>query len=227
MARFKNRQEAGIELARELIAYRNDPDTIVLALPRGGVVVAFEIAETLRLPLDIILVRKIGAPHNEEYAVGALAYPDTIVLHEGLIHRLHLSHEAIDEIIAREERELLRRNELYRRGQPQPNVRNRTVIIVDDGIATGSNMQAAIKSIREQKPAKIIIAVPVSSYEAFEELKGCVDDIVCAHIPTMMDSIGGFYGSFEQVGDDEVLHLLKESQTATEGWDLSSQKRIS
>lgn len=227
MARFKNRQEAGIELTRELLAYRNDPDAIILALPRGGVVVAFEIAETLRLPLDIILVRKIGSPHNEEYAIGALAYPDTIVLHEGPIHRLHISRDAIDEVIAKEELELLRRNELYRQGQPPQDLRNRTVIIVDDGIATGSNMQAAIKSIREQKPSKIIIAVPVSSYEAFEELKGRVDDIVCAYIPAMMDSIGESYGSFEQVSDDVVLRLLKDGQSTTESWGISTQKRIS
>lgn len=206
---FKNRSEAGRFLAQKLAEYTNDPNVVVLALPRGGVPVAFEVAEALKAPLDIFVVRKLGVPGYDELAMGAIASGDIRVLNSRVVDYLDIPDETIERVAAREKRELQRRERLYRGTRPMIDVRGRTVIIVDDGMATGSTVRAAVRALRQQQPKKIIVAVPVGARETCESFTKDVDTMcVCAITPEPFDGVGLWYRDFEQTSDEEVRQLL-------------------
>jgi putative phosphoribosyl transferase len=206
--RYHDRTEAGQRLAEMLTAYANRPDILVLALPRGGVPVAFEVAEVLNAPLDVFLVRKLGVPGHEELAMGAIAAGGVRVLNEEVIRLLRIPAAAIDTVAAQEQQELERRARHYRSGRPALDVHGCTVILVDDGLATGATMRAAAAALRQQQPARIVIAVPVASSVACQELKAEVDEIVCATTPEPFHAVGLWYEDFEQTSDTEVRDLL-------------------
>lgn len=210
---FKDRTAAGQRLAEELAVYANRPDVIVLALPRGGVPVAFEVAKFLHVPLDVFLVRKLGVPGQEELAMGAIASGGVRVLNEDIVSALNLSEAVLDEVAAAEQRELERRERAYRDHLPPPDVRDRLVILVDDGVATGATMRAAITSLRQLHPAKIIVAVPVASPDICAEISQQADTTVCAAMPSPFRSVGYWYDNFGQTTDAEVCQLLKRSQS--------------
>ena len=206
---FKNRSEAGRFLAQKLGEYTNDPNVVVLALPRGGVPVAFEVAEALKAPLDIFVVRKLGVPGYDELAMGAIASGGIRVLNSRVLDNLDIPDEMIERVAAREKRELQRREHLYRGTRPIIDVRGRTVIIVDDGMATGSTMRAAVRALRQQQPEKIIVAVPVAARDSCESFAKEVDTMcVCAITPEAFDGVGLWYRDFEQTSDEEVRRLL-------------------
>ncbi len=205
---FQNRTEAGQMLGRELTAYTNHADLLVLGLPRGGVPVAFEVAKLLNAPLDICLVRKLGVPGNKELAMGAIASGGIRVLNQDLVNSLGISQKIIDEVAAEELRELQRRDRVYRGNRPQIEVKNRTIILVDDGIATGSTMRAAIATLRQQQPKTIIVAVPVASPTTCTQLKAEVE-VVCLKTPEPMYAIGICYADFSQTSDKQVCDLLQ------------------
>jgi len=209
MARpFRNRTDAGQQLATQLTAYANRPDVLVLALPRGGLPVAFEVAQALNAPLDVFLVRKLGLPGQEELAIGAIASGGVTVLNSEVVDTLRIPDQIIDQIAAKEQRELERREQLYRGDRPPPDVRNKTVILVDDGLATGSTMRAAAAALREQGPDRIVVAVPTAAPETCDEFRDTVDDIVCAITPDPFYAVGLSYEDFSQTTDDEVCDLL-------------------
>jgi putative phosphoribosyl transferase len=205
---FQDRADAGRALAHKLTAYSNQSNTIVLALPRGGVPVAYEVAMALNLPLDVFLVRKLGVPGEEELAMGAIASNGIVVLNDRLIKAVGISDEAIREAIDRERKELERREHAYRDGRPSPKIEGQTVILVDDGLATGASMYAATKALRQKKPAKSVAAVPVASNETCEQFRSQVDDIICARTPDPFFGVGRWYRDFSQTSDDEVRDLL-------------------
>ncbi len=205
---FQNRTEAGRLLAKELKAYANRPDVLVLALPRGGVPVAFEIAEALNAPLDVFVVRKIGVPGQEELAMGAIATGGVRVLNERLIAALQIPQDVIERVIASEQRELDRRQHLYRADRPFPDLSHRTVILVDDGLATGASMAAAVTALRKLRPAHLIVAVPVAVEEVCAEFRPRVDEIICAATPDPFYGVGYWYRDFSQTSDEEVRDLL-------------------
>jgi predicted phosphoribosyltransferase len=207
-SRFRNRREAGRLLASQLAAYANRPDLIVLALPRGGVPVAYEVARALDAPLDVFLVRKLGVPGHEEFALGAIATGGVRVINQDVVRRLRIPPDTIEAIAAQEQRELARRERLYRGNRPAPEVRGRTVMLVDDGLATGATMLAAIKALRSQGAGRIVVAVPIASPETCDQLAKEVDDIVCAVTPEPFDAVGLWYEDFSQTTDDEVRELL-------------------
>ena len=209
--RFQDRKAAGQTLARELAPYTNRPDVLVLGLPRGGVPVAFEVAEALNAPLDVFLVRKLGVPSQEELAMGAIASGGVQVLNEDVVLEFHLSEATINRVAAKEQHELERREHLYRDDRPAPELRRRTVILVDDGLATGATMRAAVRALRQQQPDRIVIAVPISSPETCRKFKDEVDDIICAVTPCPFHSVGLWYDNFSQTTDDEVSNLLKQA----------------
>ncbi len=211
--KFKDRTEAGQVLARKLAAYANHEDVVVLALPRGGVPVAFEIATALNVPLDVFLVRKLGVPGQSELAMGAIANGGVRVLNQDIVRSLRLSDAVIDKVAAQEQQELERRERLYRDDRPLPLLHERTVIIVDDGLATGATMRAAIEAIRQQQPARIVVAVPISSPETCRDLAVEVDEIICVETPQPFCSVGLWYEDFPQTTDEEVRALLKQAQT--------------
>src|SRR5438270_8105246 len=223
--RFRNRNEAGRLLAKKLTAYANRPDVLVLALPRGGVPVAYEVARALGAPLDVFVVRKLGVPGYEELAMGAVATAGVRVLNDQIVQQLGLPEYVIDAVATREQQELARRERVYRSGRPPADVRGRTVILVDDGLATGATMRAAVMALRQLQPARIVIAVPTASPETCEELKAEVDDIVCAITPEPFLGVGRWYEDFSQTTDREVRDLLarrqgpEEAQTARETTD--------
>jgi erythromycin esterase-like protein/predicted phosphoribosyltransferase len=210
--RFRNRNEAGRLLAEKLTAYANRPDVLVLALPRGGVPVAYEVARALGAPLDVFVVRKLGVPGYEELAMGAVATGGVRVLNDQIVQRLGIPQYIIDAVAARELQELARRERLYRGGRPPPDVRGRTVILVDDGLATGATMRAAIMALRQLEPARIVVAVPTASPETCEELKAEADDVVCAITPEPFLAVGHWYEDFSQTTDEEVRDLLARPQ---------------
>lgn len=206
---FKNRSEAGRLLAQKLAEYTNNPNVVVLALPRGGVPVAYQVAEALQSPLDIFVVRKLGVPGYDELAMGAIASGGIRVLNSRVVDYLDISDQTIETVAAREQRELERRERLYRGTRPPIDVRGRTVIIVDDGMATGSTMRAAVRALRQQKPEKIVVAVPVGARETCESFAKEVDTMcVCAITPEPFDGVGLWYRDFEQTSDEEVRQLL-------------------
>jgi len=206
---FQDRSEAGQILARRLKSIVLDSDALVLALPRGGVPVGFEIAQTLRVDLDIFLVRKLGVPGQEELAMGAIASGGVRVLNESLIQHLGISRSVIDRVTVREQSEIERREQLYREGRSAIPIDNRTTILVDDGLATGATMLAAARAVRAKKPKRIIVAVPVASRDACEEFRRYVDDVICGEIPEPFYSVGTWYKDFSQTTDTEVQQLLE------------------
>jgi predicted phosphoribosyltransferase len=208
VSRFQDRREAGRLLAEKLGAYANRPDVLVLALPRGGVPVAYEVARALGAPLDVFIVRKLGVPGYEELAMGAVATGSVRVLNDELVRALSIPDYVIDAITAWEREELARRERLYRGDRPPPDVQDRTVILVDDGLATGATMHAAIAALRQQQPARIVVAVPTGSPETCDALRAEVDDVICAITPEPFHSVGLWYKDFSQTTDDEVRELL-------------------
>jgi erythromycin esterase-like protein/predicted phosphoribosyltransferase len=210
---FRDRREAGRLLAERLAAYANRPDVLVLALPRGGVPVAYEVARALGAPMDVFVVRKLGVPSYEELAMGAVATGGVRVLNDQLVERLGIPEQMIDAVAARELQELARRERLYRGGRPPPDVRGRTVILVDDGLATGATMHAAIEALRQQNPARIVVAVPTASPETCEEMKTKADDVICAITPEPFQAVGRWYQDFSQTTDEEVEALLSRRNT--------------
>jgi putative phosphoribosyl transferase len=205
---YRDRTEAGQRLAAQLKDYADRPDVLVLALPRGGVPVAFEVAEALRAPLDIFLVRKLGVPGHEELAMGAIATGGVRVLNEDVVDYLRIPGEVIDAVAADELRELERRERAYRGDSPAPDVKGKTVILVDDGLATGSTMRAAAAALRQQQPARIVVAVPVSAPQTCDEYRMGVDEIICAVTPEPFYAVGQWYEDFSQTTDEEVRALL-------------------
>ncbi len=205
---FRDRTHAGELLSRKLTVYADRPDVLILALPRGGVPVAREIARSLRVPLDVFLVRKLGAPGQEELAMGAIASGGVRVLNDEVIRSLRVSPRVIDFVAARESRELERRERLYREDRPAPSVAGKTILLVDDGLATGSTMRAAISALRQAAPTRIVVAVPVAAVSASRELTSQVDQMVCLHTPEPFYSVGFWYLDFSQTSDDEIRELL-------------------
>lgn len=210
-AKFQNRTQAGELLAAKLTAYTKRPDVLVLGLPRGGVPVAFEIAKTLNVPLDIILVRKLGVPTQPELVMGAIATGGVLVLNDDMINLLGISGAEIDVAAQREMQELERRDRLYRGNRPLPHVENRTVILVDDGVATGSTLRAAIAALRQQQPQQIIVAVPIAPTSVCQWLRIEADDVVCAVEVEQLSAISLWYEEFAQTTDEEVRALLAEA----------------
>jgi putative phosphoribosyl transferase len=209
---FRDRTDAGQQLAARLKGYANRADVLVLALPRGGVPVAYEVAKALKAPLDIFLVRKLGVPGHEELAMGAIASGGVRVVNEDIVNYLSIPDEVIDAVAASEQRELERRERAYRDDRPPPDVKDRVVILIDDGLATGSTMRAAAASLRLQKPKRIVVAVPVSSPETCEEFRSEVDEIVCAVTPEYFQGVGLWYDDFSQTSDEQVRELLSRAQ---------------
>ena len=207
---FADRREAGKELAAKLGAYRGRQDVVVLALPRGGVPVAFEVAEALDAPLDIFVVRKLGMPGRPEFAIGAIASGGVRVLSEDAIHWCSISASQIETVAREELAELQRREREYRQGRPLTDLRGRTVILVDDGLATGSSMRAAVQAVRAHKPARVVVAVPVGSPGTCEEFADMTDETVCARMPEPLTAVGMWYRDFSQTTDTEVGALLQE-----------------
>jgi putative phosphoribosyl transferase len=208
---FRDRTEAGQLLAAQLRAYADRPDVLALGLPRGGVPVAYEVAQALHAPLDVFVVRKLGLPGQEELAVGAIASGGARVLNDEVVRALEIPDEVIDSLAAQEQAELERRERVYRGDRPRPDVRGRVVILVDDGLATGSTMRAAIAALRRQEPAKIVVAVPVAAAETCEELGAIADEIVCLQTPEPFYAVGLWYHDFGQTSDEEVRELLDHS----------------
>ena len=214
MRRFRNRTEAGQQLAKKLSLYANRGDVLVLGLPRGGVPVAYEVAVALNLPLDICLVRKLGAPGNKELAMGAIGMGGVMVLNHDVVESLQVSPEAIAKVVELEEKELERRDRAYRGDRPFGDLQGRAIVLVDDGIATGATLRAAIATLRQQKPASIIVAVPVAPLSTYNELKAEVDEVVSLVTPERFYSISVWYDQFEQTTDEEVRHLLQQHPSA-------------
>ncbi len=211
-AKFRNRTEAGQMLASMLAIYAR-ADVTILALPRGGVPVAFEVAKALQVPLDICLVRKLGVPDHQELAMGAIAMHDVLVINHSIVEKLNISRDTIDRAIAIEKQELARRDRMYRGDRPFPSLRDRTVILIDDGIATGATLRAAISAIRQSDPAQIIVAVPVAPESTCTELLSVVDKVICLKKPEPLYSISYWYENFSQTTDAEVNQLLAKSLT--------------
>lgn len=209
---FKNRQDAGQKLAKKLKEFKNQKDTILLALPRGGVVVAFVIAQELNLPLDLVVPRKIGAPFHEEYAIGAITETGKGIFDRAAIDSLNVSQEYLDEKVEQEKKEAQRRLKAYRQNRPPLNLIGKNVIIIDDGIATGLTMQAAIESVKQKKAKKIIVAVPVSANDSLKKIKSQVDQVICLDTPLFFGAVGAFYEDFSQTEDQEVINLMAQSK---------------
>jgi putative phosphoribosyl transferase len=208
LRRFRDRHDAGRLLAEKLTAYAHCPDVLVLALPRGGVPVAYEVARALGTPLDVFVVRKLGVPGHEELAMGAVATGGVRVLNDDVVRGLRIPDRVIDAVTALEQQELARRERLYRGDRTPPDVRGRTVILVDDGLATGATMHAAIAALRQQEPARIVVAVPTAAPETCNALRAEVDDVVCAITPEPFHAVGLWYEDFSQTTDEEVRELL-------------------
>ena len=210
---FQDRTDAGRELAAKLRDYADRRDVIVLALPRGGVPVAAVVADELNAPLDVFVVRKLGVPFQPELAMGAIATGGVRVLNEDVDRMLNMPDDVIEQVTAREHHELQRREHDYRGDRPPANVHGKTVILIDDGLATGSTMRAAVAALRQQAPAKIVVAVPVGAAETCEELQQLADEAVCARAPEPFHAVGMWYDDFSQTTDDEVRELLEKSAT--------------
>jgi putative phosphoribosyl transferase len=210
--RLLNRTDAGRRLAATLSAYAGRPDVIVLALPRGGVVVAYEVARELDVPLDVFIVRKLGVPGHEELAMGAIASGGALVLDEALVRELRVSERDFRTAIAAEQRELERREKEYRGDRPLPDIAGRTVVLVDDGLATGASMRVAVAALKQEHPARIVVAVPVAPPETCDALRREADDVVCAVTPEPFYAVGLWYEDFTQTTDKEVHDLLKRAR---------------
>lgn len=214
MWRFQDRREGGERLAETLRAYASRPDVIVLALPRGGVPVGFEVAEALRAPLDVFVVRKLGVPGQEELAMGALASGGVRVLDDELIHLARVSQADVERMTTAATAELSRQETRYRGERPFPDLGGKTVILVDDGLATGSTMRAAVYALRTQRPASVVVAVPVGAPETCDALRAVADVVVCLETPDPFRAVGLWYQDFSQTTDDEVHALLDRARHA-------------
>jgi putative phosphoribosyl transferase len=212
LPRFADRDEAGRRLGAALRGYARERDLIVLALPRGGVPVAARIAEALHAPLDVCIVRKLGVPGFEELAMGAIASGGARVLNTEMIAQLGYPQEVVDRIVEREEHEVRRRESLYRGDRPFPDLAGRTVIVVDDGAATGASMRAAVVALRQLRPRKIVVALPVASREAARLLSAAADDCVCLLQPEPFYGVGAWYEDFTQLADDDVRAMIADSE---------------
>lgn len=213
--RFRNRYEAGRYLADLLVPrYGGRPDVVVLALPRGGVPVAYEVAAALGAPLDVFVVRKLGMPGHEEFAIGAIAENGVPLLNREVVEAAGLSEAQIDAVVARERAELERRKKLYRGSHERVDVTGRTVIIVDDGLATGASMYAAVAALRQEQPARIVVAVPVAPPDSCEDMRRVADEVVCAVTPEPFHAVGLWYEDFTQTSDEEVRALLEQARAS-------------
>lgn len=210
MEKFLDRLDAGAILASYLEDYAMRSDVIALALPRGGVPVAYEVALALSIPLDVFVVRKLGVPGHEELALGAIAAGDTVVLNQQLIDELKLEESAIQDIKHSEQKELLRREHLYRGNRSFPELEGKTVILIDDGIATGATMRVAVKAVRAHNPARVVIAVPVAAHSSCEEIALLVDEMICPVQPIKFYAVGMWYEHFKETSDKEVIDLLEK-----------------
>ena len=213
---FANRREAGIALAERLRGYEGRDDVVVLGLPRGGVPVAYEVARALAAPLDVFLVRKLGVPGHRELAMGAIASGGVRVLNEDVVHWYGIPAAVIDEAAREEQIELERREGAYREGRQPAEVRGRVVLLIDDGLATGSTMKAAVQAVRAHAPSRVVVAVPVGARSTCRELEEMADEVVCARTPEPFSAVGEWYVDFSQTSDDEVrrqLHTVSEPAT--------------
>lgn len=208
MSLFNDRTDAGRRLAKRLSEYANRDDVLILALPRGGVPVAFEVAKELNVKMDVFIVRKLGVPGNEELAMGAIASDNTRVLNDDVVRSFQIPQKVIDEVAADELRELERREHIYRGNRPKPNISGSTIILVDDGLATGATMRAAAAAVKTKNPAKVVIAVPVAAPDTCGEFRNEVDKIVCFATPEPFYGVGAWYEDFSQTTDKEVCDLL-------------------
>jgi putative phosphoribosyl transferase len=211
---YRDRIDAGRQLAAQLNDYVNRDDVLVLALPRGGVPVAYEVAKALHVPLDIFLVRKLGVPGQEELAMGAISTGGVRVLNDDVVNYLGIPGEVIDAVTADELRELERRERAYRGDRHEPNIHGKTVILIDDGLATGSTMRAAAAALRQKSPGRLIVAVPVSASQTCDEYRMGVDEIICAKTPEPFLGVGRWYKDFSQTTDEEVRQLLAKAEAA-------------
>lgn len=214
MPRFADREDAGRKLAQELSEYADREDVVVLGLPRGGVPVAFEVAKSLSAPLDVFVVRKLGAPGNPELAMGAIASGGVRVLNEDVVRTMAVSDDAIERVAKEERRELEDRERIYRGARPGVDMEGKTARLVDDGLATGATMRAAVSALRERDPKKIVVAVPTAPPETCAEFEDLVDEIVCLTTPRMFFGVGGAYGDFSQTTNEEVRQLLERAEEA-------------
>jgi putative phosphoribosyl transferase len=211
VTRFRDRREAGESLGASLTRYANRDEVVVLGLPRGGVPVAFEVARALGAPLDVFLVRKLGAPGHAEFAIGAIAAGGVRVLSHDVIAELRIPREMVEEVAERERLELERREEAYRGDRPKPQLQGTTVIVIDDGLATGSTMEAAVSALREHRPARIVVAVPVGAVESCRRLRALADEVICLRTPEPFNAVGLWYQRFDQTTDSEVVELLRRA----------------
>ena len=211
---FKNREEAGELLAQELAAYRNDPAAILLALPRGGVAVAYQLSLALHLPLDVLITRKIGAPGNPEYALGAVSETGAVYWNREALSGLSLTDRDLAAAVQAQQKEVARRVALYRQGRPFPSLKDKTVILVDDGLATGATFFASVATARQAHPRRVIGAVPVGPHSTVEQARALVDQLVVLRTPDPFYAVGNFYRDFEQVEDREVLQYLNLAEEA-------------
>jgi putative phosphoribosyl transferase len=209
--RFANRREAGRQLAGALARYANRRDTVILALPRGGVPVAYEIAAALRVPLDVFEVRKLGVPGHEELAMGAIGSGGVCHIRPEMVGTLGISASQVIAVIDRERRELERREKVYRDSRPRPDLTDKTIVLVDDGLATGATMEVAVAALRERHPRSIVVAVPVAPSVTCNALRAEADDVVCLESPEPFYGVGFWYRDFTQVGDEEVRALLNDA----------------
>jgi len=209
--RYRDREDAGRRLATELAPYADRDAVVVLALPRGGVPVAFEVARLLHAPLDVLLVRKLGVPGHPELAMGAIASGGVRVLSHDIISQLVVTPEEVEAATAREGVELDRRDRMYRGDRPPTPLAGRTVILVDDGLATGATMEAAIQAVRQSNPARVVVAAPVGAAETCERLRALADEVVCASSPDHFQAVGLWYDRFDQTSDEEVIELLNRA----------------
>lgn len=212
MKRFQDRRDAGRELAQKLSSYAAGPDTIILALPRGGVPVAYEVSVALNVPLDVWIVRKLGLPGHEELAIGAISSGEIRILNKGIIQAVGVSVDTINKVTEEELRELKRREGQYRGDRPTLDVHGRTAILIDDGLATGASMLAAVHALRTQKPVAIVVAVPTAAPQAIELLRPEVDEVISLIAPYEFKGVGNWYEDFSQTTDEEVQWLLAEAE---------------
>lgn len=211
MSLFNDRIDAGRRLAKRLSEYSNRPDVLILALPRGGVPVAFEVAKTLNVKMDVFIVRKLGVPENEELAMGAIASDNIRVLNEDVIRSFQIPQRVIDEVAANELKELERRERLYRGDRPKPNISGSIVILIDDGLATGATMRAAVAAVKTKSPTKVVIAVPTAAPDTCSAFGKEVDEIICVATPEPFYGVGTWYEDFSQTTDKEVCELLDKA----------------
>jgi putative phosphoribosyl transferase len=206
--RFRDRAEAGVYLARQLRSYAGRPDLLILGIPRGGVPVAFEVARTLHAPLDVVVVRKLGLPEQPELGIGAIASGGIRILNQELVTELRVRKSVIEAVTRRERRELERREHAFRGGKAAVDPRGRTVILVDDGLATGATMRAAIAALRQRQPSRLVVAVPVAQSDVFQAIRALVDDMVCPIVSEDFFAVGQWYVDFSPTSDDDVCELL-------------------